>query len=782
MKSRKPDEFFCNELFEVARFGNVVETKNGMSSVQHEKMKRQMAEKLDETVSTINMLVDKIRLKVSLVDPLNLMNYLTSMNTLIMINKLSEADFTNEENMQLRCVEYVQSVLVSTKLVYNEKEDNESTYGEIMKLTSELYSLLPMYYFQWSCKADIDHDYKLEEQEYIVSSQLMLQVRGTQYQEFRVPVLEALIKPHNEEIIEAYGITYNDIIAGLIKLEKNLSSGRIDAFAKLREHMDRMSVTLDEMPQGYVETGRELVMEAVGVNLFDIKKATNWPDVLISDLSYEIGEDESFFSKDQYNGWPISNLPIHRKPFIMINGISYCFDYYILFDYFYRSFQKVLVNRNSGGIDRWNEIQGHCCEDIVADIFADILPESIIYKSNHYPVGKKDNAENDILIVYKDAIFIVEVKAGAFTPTPAITDFSAHKESLKNLVEKAEKQCYRTKQYLESKSEVYFYKGDDLSEVSFSIRIGDYTQVYMLDVTVADFNDIAAQMEKVKISDSKEDIIALSLNDLWVYKEYFDSPLEFVHYISQRTRATRAKALSISDELDHLGLYIENNMYSLQTEKMESNTMAFFSGYREDLDAYFAQKHQGLQSQKPVQDRPQIFDKILEICQRKTKDVKVSRFTNFLLDMSGEAKELFSDGIYKLSNREKELGRMLPSICFGEISYFLTVNLPDIEHIAIEKQQNYIMATLAKNERPYCYRIEVFMGERSDLLDIQFELITQKDIPSDKRQELSEMGGYYAHTREQCFLIQNHKKKVYPNDQCPCGSGKKYKKCCGKNT
>ena len=23
--------------------------------------------------------------------------------------------------------------------------------------------------------------------------------------------------------------------------------------------------------------------------------------------------------------------------------------------------------------------------------------------------------------------------------------------------------------------------------------------------------------------------------------------------------------------------------------------------------------------------------------------------------------------------------------------------------------------------------------------------------------------------------------KVYPNDPCPCGSGKKYKQCCGKN-
>lgn len=29
--------------------------------------------------------------------------------------------------------------------------------------------------------------------------------------------------------------------------------------------------------------------------------------------------------------------------------------------------------------------------------------------------------------------------------------------------------------------------------------------------------------------------------------------------------------------------------------------------------------------------------------------------------------------------------------------------------------------------------------------------------------------------------LDTRKKKIYPNDPCPCGSGKKYKKCCGKN-
>ena len=31
------------------------------------------------------------------------------------------------------------------------------------------------------------------------------------------------------------------------------------------------------------------------------------------------------------------------------------------------------------------------------------------------------------------------------------------------------------------------------------------------------------------------------------------------------------------------------------------------------------------------------------------------------------------------------------------------------------------------------------------------------------------------------LIVKRDTPKVYPNDPCPCGSGKKYKKCCGKN-
>lgn len=117
--------------------------------------------------------------------------------------------------------------------------------------------------------------------------------------------------------------------------------------------------------------------------------------------------------------------------------------------------------------------------------------------------------------------------------------------------------------------------------------------------------------------------------------------------------------MSISDELDHLGLYIEKNMYSLDVAKLE-NCHVFYGGYREDLDKYFSPIHLGKSIEKPQQFISEEIRKILNACTEKSgKDIV--RFTNFLLDMSDEAREIFSDSIRSLSNRELELGRMIPA-------------------------------------------------------------------------------------------------------------------------
>ena len=57
--------------------------------------------------------------------------------------------------------------------------------------------------------------------------------------------------------------------------------------------------------------------------------------------------------------------------------------------------------------------------------------------------------------------------------------------------------------------------------------------------------------------------------------------------------------------------------------------------------------------------------------------------------------------------------------------------------------------------------------------DWLYELPEWKEIfDEDKRKEL------YREQKSSTTVVKPD--KVYPNDPCPCGSGKKYKKCCGK--
>ena len=58
--------------------------------------------------------------------------------------------------------------------------------------------------------------------------------------------------------------------------------------------------------------------------------------------------------------------------------------------------------------------------------------------------------------------------------------------------------------------------------------------------------------------------------------------------------------------------------------------------------------------------------------------------------------------------------------------------------------------------------------------DWLYELPQWKEIFSEEK--LHEL---YLEQKKSGTVIK--KDKVYPNDPCPCGSGKKYKKCCGRN-
>lgn len=88
-----------------------------------------------------------------------------------------------------------------------------------------------------------------------------------------------------------------------------------------------------------------------------------------------------------------------------------------------------------------------------------------------------------------------------------------------------------------------------------------YDYIYSMCITIDDFNEFAAKAEKLNSINIEAGTIVMSIEDLRTYKDYFESPFIFLNYLENRKNATQIASLRLTDELDHLGMYIEHNMY-----------------------------------------------------------------------------------------------------------------------------------------------------------------------------------------------------------------------------
>ena len=93
-----------------------------------------LASKYEEIKKEIDLLVLDIRTNVSKSNPEMLMDYLATMNFLLMLNKPTESDFKAEEDFQLRSIEYIQSVLVGTRTQFSEADnpDEQDSLPEVL--------------------------------------------------------------------------------------------------------------------------------------------------------------------------------------------------------------------------------------------------------------------------------------------------------------------------------------------------------------------------------------------------------------------------------------------------------------------------------------------------------------------------------------------------------------------------------------------------------------------------------------------------------------------------
>lgn len=416
------------------------------------------------------------------------------------------------------------------------------------------------------------------------SQGMQMNVSGTLYPFFEKEHFTDMLSPYTDLLNEVFGLTSFDVVEGLLAISRHLRT------------MGFMEALIDSGATPEDELSVEVFLNIA--DYFNVECITGWPIEFIQELSFQQGECKDFYENDLDVMW--KEPPIKYKPFISIGDKYYCFSIDNLIDNFYRAVLRAMRRKKGSISNRINEIQKDLSESLPFRFFKTILPTSrmlqnIFYKAPVGANGKNEWCECDGIILFDDVMIIIEVKGGALSPVSPFSDEEAYKKSLNDLAKNPYEQSLRLFEEYKRAGKLEIYHKENKKRYKLVTTIENIKFIQACCVTLDDFNEIASQIEKTEfIQNSDLPVWCVSVNDLRVYPELFDSPSLFLNYLYQRSHAAKNPYIKVNDELDHIGMYFAYNDYSTRIQEIadeeEDIEEIFIASHRDEIDAYMARK------------------------------------------------------------------------------------------------------------------------------------------------------------------------------------------------
>ena len=231
-KTARPDDYFFNGTFEMARFGKNIIVKNDRTPAQQSAQMEYLCAEYPAQYEAISKKILAMKEKVMQCDPYGLLMHLRRVAISTQLNTFSESEFSIDANAIVRAQEYVQSILVSTANMFDPSEtvdSQEDLFAQIVSDFKNLYKDVIFFYNFWAAYTEKTKGISGDRLNDIVESQYMYWVRGNRYQVFELEPLKKLLPPHDAVLQELFGVSAHDIISGLAKLQYSLSQGCADA-------------------------------------------------------------------------------------------------------------------------------------------------------------------------------------------------------------------------------------------------------------------------------------------------------------------------------------------------------------------------------------------------------------------------------------------------------------------------------------------------------------------------------------------------------------------------
>lgn len=801
-KNIKPDDYFAAGPMEFARFGRVMVGRSRATKEQFEAAQARMVAQYPITVSEIDALVASIAAQIVRLPPDRLLQRGWWEYSAMIVGLGGREAGDSEKLAAARMVDYVQSVIVSVKPEQYAADVSEEDWTKLKADVETLFQRLTLDY-QMCLTAhrraqDPQLDMQLEEFRFRAET-LWLNIRGKRYQLHERAALLDVLAPHSDILLKLFGFDAAELAAEFDKILTRLTHGFMDIASEMKELHAKSMSRLDELAAKHQDLDFEALMAKVfedrdlaaqrdrfagamfGLDLFDVGKNTVLPKAMLDALSYSPGEDTEFFAPGEFAGWPLRIWPIMRRPFIRLNGSTYCFDLFSLFDNIYRVLRRIIVELEPAYKEPWNDGQKAISEELPFTYLTRLMPGARVYRPVHYRWkvggGPAQWHEADGILIYEDHLFVVEVKGGAFTYTSPANDIEAHLTSLRTLLQAPARQGSRFVDFLESAPEVSIADAEH-NEIA-KLRRSDFRHVTVCTITLDAFTALAARAQHLAplgIDVGQRPLWPLSLDDLRVYADLFDNPLVFLHFVEMRVRAGRSDKVDLNDEMDHFGMYITENNYTQYAEELSDNADKMqFDGYTTPVNEYFSAVLVGDTPPKPRQKMPHRVAEIVDLLGNSNEPHR-AELSSFILDGAGDWRDTLASSIENALKENKELKRARPLSSYGGMEMTQFVWSPDAPRNAEGAIEHARVVMLADNKTDRRL-VELEYDNDGKLLGAHLRHVTLVGVPETEIELLRAKGVALQQRR---IASAQAKGKIGRNDQCPCGSGKKWKKCHGQ--
>jgi SEC-C motif/Nuclease-related domain len=395
-----------------------------------------------------------------------------------------------------------------------------------------------------------------------------------------------------------------------------------------------------------------------------------------------------------------------------------------------------------------------------------VFPNVKIYEGN----GKGEIGEIDVLVLFGNRAIVLQAKSKRLTLEARRGNDLQIKDDFKKSVQNSCDQAYACAGFLPSGN--YQFKDATGKALVVPSSIG---RVYVVCLVADHYPALSFQARQFLTFTPADNISPPLVTDVFMLDataEMLSSPLRFLSYLDRRTGY--ADRLSSSHELTILSYHLKRNLWL----NSELDFVLIDDDVGVHLDVAMHARRQGV----PGRATPEgiltrfskaAFGRILDAIERRSEPAVID-LGFMLLTLGEDTVKNLSLGVDRICKEAARDGQNHDfTATFGRGNAGLTIHCNErSDEMAAEALQRHCLA------RKYVERANAWFGLclRPDQ-SIRFGYKAEfKWVQSDDMDELCK-GMRKSDDTDAPRQIRKER-KVGRNDPCPCGSGKKYKKCC----